>query len=273
MIDRQKRKELLEAMARDDSELPDEAQTVGFPQDRSIKTDETLVVSEVFGPTIQGEGPHIGERSAFVRLGGCNLHCSWCDTPYTWDASRFDLHAEMNRQPVGKIVDRVIETGARRVVITGGEPLLHQQQPGWMTMLKGLFAKGIKIDIETNGTIMPNTGTVHLVDHISVSPKLAQGDPIEDRLKDEVLWGFAALARAGLASIKIVCRNTDDVRDARRLIDSYNFPHDRAWVMPEGMTTDQVVATTKKIADAVVDHDLNLTTRLHVLAWETERGR
>lgn len=41
-----------------------------------------LLVSEVFGPTVQGEGKHCGRIAAFVRLGGCNLHCRWCDTPY-----------------------------------------------------------------------------------------------------------------------------------------------------------------------------------------------
>lgn len=62
--------------------------------------DHSLVVSEVFGPTHQGEGPHAGQLCAFVRLMGCNLSCSWCDTPYTWDASRYDLKAEGHRMTV-----------------------------------------------------------------------------------------------------------------------------------------------------------------------------
>jgi len=49
----------------------------------------TLRVAELFGPTVQGEGPAAGERAAFVRLSGCPLACAWCDTPYTWDAGRF----------------------------------------------------------------------------------------------------------------------------------------------------------------------------------------
>jgi 7-carboxy-7-deazaguanine synthase len=66
-------------------------------------TKPPLVVSEVFGPTIQGEGPHAGQRAAFVRLGGCNLTCTWCDTAYTWDARRYDLRAELHRVPITRV--------------------------------------------------------------------------------------------------------------------------------------------------------------------------
>jgi hypothetical protein len=55
----------------------------------------TLPVSEVFGPTFQGEGALRGAGASFIRLGGCNLTCRDCDTPYTWDAARYDLRAEL----------------------------------------------------------------------------------------------------------------------------------------------------------------------------------
>ena len=50
----------------------------------------TLPVAEVFAPTFQGEGPYLGRSADFIRLGGCNLTCYGCDTPYTWDASRYE---------------------------------------------------------------------------------------------------------------------------------------------------------------------------------------
>src|SRR5687768_9454687 len=85
-----------------------------------------LVVSEVFGPTWQGEGPSLGRRAGFVRLGRCNLACSWCDTPYTWDWDRFDPAVELTRMSVDAIADRIASMEVPLVVITGGEPLLQQ---------------------------------------------------------------------------------------------------------------------------------------------------
>ena len=60
----------------------------------------SLAVSEIFGPTLQGEGPSSGRRAMFLRLAGCNLSCSWCDTAYTWDWSRYDKKAEVTMMQV-----------------------------------------------------------------------------------------------------------------------------------------------------------------------------
>ena len=87
-----------------------------------------LRVAELFGPTFQGEGPTIGQRALFVRLSGCNLDCSWCDTPYTWDWNRFDQAQESRDTPVTEVVDWVLAHDADLVIITGGEPLIQQRR-------------------------------------------------------------------------------------------------------------------------------------------------
>ncbi|WP_328427892.1 7-carboxy-7-deazaguanine synthase QueE [Streptomyces sp. NBC_00443] len=115
----------------------------------------TLVVAEVFGCTVQGEGPSCGRRCSFIRLGGCNLACKWCDTPETWDGRRFDLRQTLTRTPVEEIVARALVGAPGLVVITGGEPLLHQRQRAWDDLLVRLAAAGVEIEVETNGTIPP----------------------------------------------------------------------------------------------------------------------
>jgi 7-carboxy-7-deazaguanine synthase len=90
----------------------------------------SLVVSEIFGPTCQRRGPTMGERCGFLRLMGCNLACSWCDTPYTWDAGRFNLAAEGHRMTWAAIVEELIAMDVSFVIVSGGEPLLHQKQAG-----------------------------------------------------------------------------------------------------------------------------------------------
>ena len=99
-------------------------------------SERTIPVSEQFGPTIQGEGPYAGRTVQFLRTGGCNLSCSWCDTPYTWDGENYDLRAELHPKTVAQIVEDAIPDMI--MVISGGEPLLHQNNPGWEWLLTGL---------------------------------------------------------------------------------------------------------------------------------------
>jgi 7-carboxy-7-deazaguanine synthase len=230
-----------------------------------------VTVSEVFGPTLQGEGPSLGTRAAFVRLGGCNLHCSWCDTPYTWDATRYDLRAEMTRRTTADIVDEVAAMAPRLVVVTGGEPLLWQSRPGWRPLLDGLAAIAA-IEVETNGTIAPNQDDPIL--RYNVSPKLAHsGDAVGDRIRPAVLLTFSELARAGRAVLKVVVRTPDDVREAAELASDHGWPKTHVYVMPEATNPATLAARHAYLTGSVLEEGLNMTTRLHVLTWGQERGR
>lgn len=232
---------------------------------------DSVVVSEVFGPTLQGEGPNLGLRAAFVRMGGCNLHCRWCDTPYTWDARRFDLREQLTRVPVASIVEQVAAMDPRVVVVTGGEPLLWQGSRAWSRMLSGL-ADIAPVEIETNGTADPVSDQP--VACYNVSPKLAHsGDPAEVRIKLPTLRKFADLARSDRAALKIVVITPRDVRAAAQLARDARWPLSRVYVMPEGTTPQRLAQVHGQVADAVLEEGLNMTTRLHVLCWGQERGR
>lgn len=233
----------------------------------------SLVVAEVFGPTFQGEGLHLGQRAAFIRLGGCNLTCSWCDTAYTWDASRHDLHSEMTRVPVDDIVAQVQAMEPQRVVISGGEPLLWQDKIGWEHLLTRLVEHGLPVDVETNGTIAPNPFGRVKVDLFTVSPKLAHSGIAEhQRIRPPVLVEFARLARRNQAILKVVVETAADVASTRHLAGAVRFPLRAVWVMPQA-TTVEALQGRSDVADAALEHGLNYTTRLHVLTWGTERAR
>lgn len=233
----------------------------------------SLVVAEVFGPTFQGEGPSLGKRAAFVRLGGCNLHCSWCDTPYTWDSVRYDLRTELNRRKVSDIAEQVSVMTPQVAVITGGEPLLWQPKPGWKDLiwrLSYLAADGV--EVETNGTLIPSEDNA--VRRYSVSPKLAHaGDPLSRRIVPEALKAFADLAVDDRAILKVVVQTAHDVRQAADLADQLNWPAGAVYVMPEATTPAVLIQRHAELADAALAEGVNMTTRLHVLAWGTERGR
>ena len=232
-------------------------------------TDPSLVVAEVFGPTWQGEGPSLGTRAGFVRLGRCNLACTWCDTPYTWDWDRYDPAVELTRRTIDEIASTVQAMHVPLVVITGGEPLL--QQSHLPPLLDQLRAGGHRIEIETAGTLAPSEEVVTLVDRFNVSPKLANsGNPFDRRLKPSVLLAFV---ESGKASFKFVASSTADLDEIADLVESCGIPSELVWVMPEGTDPTTVVERAKTLADGVLERGWNMTTRLHVLLWGDERGR
>jgi 7-carboxy-7-deazaguanine synthase len=234
-------------------------------------TRDTLVLSEVFGPTVQGEGPSTGRIASFIRLGGCNLSCSWCDTPYTWDSTRFDLRAELRREHVQAIAERALAGGPGLVVISGGEPMLQQRQPGWTALLDLLAAAEVDVEVETNGTRVPSPETLDRGVRFNVSPKLTHsGDSAARRIRPAAL---VALVGSGQAIFKFVAATEADVDETAELATRYGLPARLVWISPEGVDVEAVLRHSKVIAGPTIRHGFNLGTRLHTLVWGNERGR
>lgn len=228
--------------------------------------DPTLVVSEVFGPTLQGEGPSAGRPAGFVRLGRCNLACSWCDTPYTWDWSRFDPAAELHEIRAADVVAQVAAMGVDLVVVTGGEPLLQQRR--LPALLAPLRALGCEVEVETAGTVAPDLAP-GLVDRWNVSPKLAHsGMAAHRRYRPDVLRAFVATGRA---VFKFVATGEDDLAEAEAMVAECGLAP--VWVMPEGTDPITITARLRILAPGVLARGWNLTPRLHVLLWGDVRGR
>ena len=116
----------------------------------------SLPVMEAFY-TIQGEGYHQGKAAYFIRLGGCDVGCVWCDVKESWDINAHPL------QEIKNIVDEALHFAGRLAVITGGEPLLHDLT----ALTNALHAKGFYTNIETSGS-SPLSGNW---DWICLSPK------------------------------------------------------------------------------------------------------
>jgi 7-carboxy-7-deazaguanine synthase len=107
--------------------------------------------------TLQGEGVHQGKAAYFIRLGGCDVGCVWCDVKESWDAEKHPLYS------VESLVSTVEATPAQIVVITGGEPLLHDLS----VLTQALHEAGLRVHIETSGS-SPLSGNL---DWITLSPK------------------------------------------------------------------------------------------------------
>jgi 7-carboxy-7-deazaguanine synthase len=232
----------------------------------------TLPVSEIFGPTIQGEGPYAGRRAMFIRFGGCNLSCRWCDTPYTWDASRFNLRKQIAVLDVATILRQLPAAGGL-VVLTGGEPLLFCETPAFMQLLQELHARRFVVHIESNGTIVPPAVVIDLVDVFVLSPKLDSAGPHRPGHDPRVAWNWASVPAGKDIHLKFVCADRADVLTAATLARSLEWPRERTWVMPLGTSADDLRARWNEILSAAVECGLNATQRLHILAWGDVRGK
>ena len=166
----------------------------------TVEVTQRLLVSrmsdgspEIFS-SIQGEGVSAGLPSTFVRLSTCNLRCSWCDTAYTWDWDRFERSEQITELDVETIANDVLARPPRNVVITGGEPMIQRRQ--LVPLLSELKRAGLRIELETNGTIAPGELS-ELVDQWNVSPKLKHsGNEGLARLPETPLRALASLETA-----------------------------------------------------------------------------
>ena len=135
-----------------------------------------MKICEIF-ESIQGEGNNAGKSAVFLRTAECNLKCVWCDTKYTWDWKNYDYSKEVNEMSIKEVRQSLEQFRIRHLVITGGEPLMQQDDLAeLLTFLKPEFY----VEVETNGTILPNNALSTLVDQWNVSPKTKNsGNPLE----------------------------------------------------------------------------------------------
>lgn len=229
-------------------------------------TDHVMLISEIFC-SIQGEGKLTGVPSVFVRTTGCNLRCSWCDTPYTsWNPEG----SEMTVEAICEAVD-AWET-IRHVVLTGGEPLIA---PDVSELCSALKRHGKHLTIETAGTVAPEI----VADLLSISPKLAHSTP-----EDEI-WGPRHQSRrlnmVALASLvdrhdfqlKFVVSHERDLGEISALVKELGIQEsDRILLMPECRSTEELDARQGMVVEACKRFGYRYCDRLHIRLFGNTRG-
>lgn len=195
-----------------------------------------------------------------------------CDTPYTWDWSRYDRATQQIDLDPTQVAERVrllAGKGIRTVVITGGEPLLHKNALG--PLVARLRSEGYRIEIETSGTIQPTQLLDENVAQWNVSPKLAgSGNAEKARRRDAVLAWFSTRVTA---HFKFVVCSPDDLDEIQELATAVSIPSDRIVVMPEGTDAATLSERARGLVETCQERGYRLGTRLHVYLWGDERGR
>ncbi len=234
---------------------------------------------EVFA-SLQGEGPSAGRPSTFIRLSRCNLACVWCDTAYTWrfegnnhphrDALTFERKANQVTLSEEDAAARIAALRPRRLVVTGGEPLLQAPALARMIALLPPPESSWHIEVETNGTVAPPRALDMLIHQYNVSPKLAHsGNPAELALIPERLAAWSADPRA---MFKFVIATPDDLTEVLSLQQAHAIPSQRIWLMPEGRDSETLQSRSRWLAQICSEHEFNLSDRLHIHLYGDTRG-
>ena len=230
---------------------------------------------EIFA-SVQGEGPSAGTPVAFLRLSRCNLACVWCDTAYTWhfegdnrphrSGEHFAREANQVELDEADVAARVAALGQKRLVITGGEPLM---QAGKLAdLLEHL--PDMLVEIETNGTVDPSGRLDYRVDQYNVSPKLAHsGNPAQLALKPEMLDRWATDERA---FFKFVLAHPDDLEGVLRIVRTHMIPAQRVFLMPEGTDSATLRSRMEWLVPLCMEHGFRLSDRLHIHLFGDTRG-
>ena len=174
-------------------------------------------VMETFA-TIQGEGTDMGRETIFMRLYGCNLSCVWCDTAHSWDEGKYfeGIYKELNTADIVLLVREMAEAaGINHMVITGGEPLLHNHEAltniiGTLNMMDAIK----HVTFETNGTIIPHTELAKVTGLFSVSPKLSSSQNVPYNPKLFSRWLDKAYDKV---QFKFVVANQEDANEVAEL--------------------------------------------------------
>jgi 7-carboxy-7-deazaguanine synthase len=204
---------------------------IAVERNRGELTGYTLPVMEHFY-TLQGEGFHQGKAAYFIRLGGCDVGCVWCDVKESWDASQ---HPQTDIVTLTNIVK---QAKAKIVVITGGEPLLHDLLP----LTRQLHEAGLHTHIETSGS-SPLSGEL---DWITLSPKKFKA-PLPEVIQQA-------------HELKVVIYHKSDFQWAEKFAAQVS-PSCKLYLQPEWSKADQM---TPLIVDYIKAHpQWQLSLQIH----------
>jgi 7-carboxy-7-deazaguanine synthase len=222
-----------------------------------------LKIAELFY-SLQGEGSLVGTPSVFIRTSGCNLRCSWCDTPYTsWQPEGVEM-------PLDRILDEVRAHPALHVVVTGGEPMIA---PEIVPLTERLRARGLHVTVETAGTVFQPVAC----DLMSISPKLSNSTPSgplatqHDRLRIQPPVLAELMARYHY-QLKFVVEKPQDMVEIRALLEALEADRARVILMPEGVEPAVLRERSLWLAEICKEEGFRFSPRLHVELWGARRG-
>lgn len=245
-----------------------------------------MKISEKFY-SIQGEGPLTGTPCLFIRFGQCPNHCKWCDTVEVWQK-----WTEESPESVLEWALKVTEKNERQhasVVLTGGDPMLHQEDLVNFILNYSKHRQNVVFQIETHGVTKLKPAFARLyatlgrpVIHWNISPKLANnGEPKKKRLNVETLASYIQSSATRDYCLKFVIdpRNVErDMFELEEVVADISehlpFPIEppTIWLMPMADSREDLAKHSETIAKEALESGYNFSTRLHLTIWDKKTG-
>ena len=237
-----------------------------------------IPVAEIFGPTIQGEGPNSGKKCIFVRVVGCDFKCEWCDSKFAWqkdETTKYYIDIDL----VNDLLDKCKNTNTNQIILTGGNPCLYNFEK----VIDILHQQNILVDIETQGSLFPNW--IEKVDTLVISPKAPSSkqpdvyDKVNQFLSE--LW----IGYTGKIAIKIPVFNDDDIEFCKKyyeLCENHSYLDLSLYISVGNDNTEEsgdiskrILSNYEKIIDKIIKSNMQrvfILPQVHTLVWGNKQG-
>lgn len=227
-------------------------------------------VAEMFGDTVQGEGIHTGVPALFLRVQGCTLGCTWCDSQAVWrEGNPYTAEEILQIWETNGFVEK-LKMG-HHLVLTGGSPMKQQIQ------LVNLIQKFIQIfgfkpfiEVENECTLMPSSKMIGFVDTWNNSPKLSMSGNGSKRYNTKVLKTLGEMRNSWFKFV--VAQESDWDEIFEKYIEAGLITRDRIILMPCGATQEELVETPHIAIALAVKHGVQYSDRLHIRIWNEKTG-
>jgi 7-carboxy-7-deazaguanine synthase len=238
-----------------------------------------IPVMEIFGPTIQGEGMVIGQKTMFVRTAGCDYSCAWCDSSFTWDGTGKDLVRQMEAEEIWSELKRIGGDGFSFVTISGGNPALLKNLQYLIQILK---ENNIKICLETQGSKWQDW--FYDIDELTLSPKPPSSNMITDfDVLDSIIKKLDQKNSSQNISLKIVVFDDQDYEYAKKVHQRYpevpfflQVGNDDITSTENEKLISRLLGKYEWLINKVMEdsdlRDVKVLPQLHTYVWGNKRG-
>lgn len=234
-----------------------------------------IPVVEIFGPTIQGEGMVIGQKTMFVRTAGCDYSCSWCDSSFTWDGSGKDMISQMDAEEIWTELKELGGEGFSFVTISGGNPALLKNLDSLIALLK---ENNIKIGLETQGSKWQDW--FYDIDELTLSPKPPSSGMVTNF---DILDRIVNNLQNQNISLKVVIFDDQDYQYGKIVHQRYPGVPFFFQVGNDDILTTDDTSLVNRLLDkytwlidrVMLDHelkDVKVLPQLHTYIWGNKRG-